>query len=94
MTYVMKKKTSNASRTPALHRGDRRERFRRLAEKRVNRTIKDLQLIGNLSNRSNYEYTGEEVEKILRVLEAELRKVRQTFSHKGRSESPFSLTSE
>ena len=33
-----------------------REKFVELAEKRVSKTLRDLQLIGNLSNRSNYQY--------------------------------------
>ena len=45
-------------------RGDvlmKAEKFKALAEKRVNNAIKQLQLIGNLSNTSSYEYTDEQV---------------------------------
>ena len=56
-----------------------RERFVRLAESRVTRAIKDLRLIGNLSNRSNYSYDKEDVDKIIGALENELRALRRRF---------------
>ena len=59
------------------------ERFRRLAERRVVRTIKDLRLIGNLSNRSNYRYERAEVDKIFRVLEREMKQARARFENEG-----------
>ena len=59
------------------------ERFRRLAERRVVRTIKDLRLIGNLSNRSNYRYERAEVDKIFRVLEREMKQARARFENES-----------
>ena len=56
-----------------------RDRFIVLAENRVNRAIKDIQLIGNLSNRSNYSYTEEEAEKIIRTLEAQIKELKVLF---------------
>ena len=56
-----------------------REKFRRLAEKRVVRTIRDIRLVGNLSNRSNYRYERTEVDKIFKVLERELKQARARF---------------
>ena len=41
-----------------------RSTFVKLAENRVSRALKDIQLIGNLSNKSNYSYTDEDVKKI------------------------------
>lgn len=61
-----------------------RERFVELAEKRVTRAIKNLRLIGNLSNRSNYSYTNDDVKKIISVLESELRNLKRRFSSQGR----------
>jgi hypothetical protein len=56
-----------------------RIKFVQLAEKRVSRAIKDLRLIGNLSNRSNYSYTDEDAKKILTALEHELKALRKRF---------------
>ena len=63
----------------------RRERFRRLAEKRVVRTIREIRLVGNLFNRSNYEYDDADAEKILRTLDAELRLIRRLVQTSKRS---------
>ena len=67
---------------------DRRAKFLELASKRVNRTIKDLGLVGNLANRRNYEYTEDEAKKIVKVLQLELDKVKHSFnlsSHAAKS---------
>jgi len=45
---------------PALSRG---LKFVELAGKRVANAIKDIRLIGNLSNKSNYSYADEDVKK-------------------------------
>ncbi len=58
---------------------NKRDKFVELAEKRVTRAIKQLNLIGNLSNRHNYAYTDRDAKKILSVLEAELKLLRSKF---------------
>ena len=40
-----------------------RKKFVELAEKRVTRALKDIKLIGNLSNKSNYSYTKSDSDK-------------------------------
>lgn len=42
----------------------KRERFVRLAEARTNKIIDMLQLLGNCSNSSAYDYTQQDVDKI------------------------------
>lgn len=56
-----------------------RERFVQLAEARTKRTIKQIRLIGNLSNRSNYKHTREDVNTIFRRVEKELRAAKARF---------------
>lgn len=63
----------------------RQERFRRLAEKRVVRTIREIRLVGNLFNRSNYDYDEGDALKILRALENEVRLLRKRYEAGGRS---------
>jgi hypothetical protein len=71
---------------------DKRERFVDLAEKRVNKSIRDLHLIGNLSNRSNYSYTDQDVAKIYRALKKALEDMKRRFDSKGSSDhSKFTL---
>lgn len=70
----------------------RRERFVTLAEKRVTRAIKNMRLIGNLSNRSNYSYTDTDVRRIVAVLESEVKTLRQRFeTQKSGEEIIFKL---
>ena len=47
----------------------REDRFRRLAEARVNKIIAMIRLLGNLSSRSIYAYTLEQVEQIFSALQ-------------------------
>jgi hypothetical protein len=58
----------------------KREKFVELAEKRVSRALNDIRLIGNLSNRSAYEFTEEDVRKIFRVLQREMETAKSKFS--------------
>jgi hypothetical protein len=59
---------------------DRNAKFVELANKRVNKTIKDLRLIGNLSNRAAYSYDDAQAKKILRVLQKELDLLKARFT--------------
>lgn len=65
---------------------DKRAKFVELAGSRVNRAIKDIRLIGNLSNRSAYAYGADDVRKIFRALQKELESAKSRFS--GDSEAP------
>lgn len=56
-----------------------RDKFVRLATKRVMNALKAIQLIGNLSNKSNYDYTSEDVQKIFKALQDELSVSRKKF---------------
>ena len=57
-----------------------RRKFVELANKRVNAAIKTIRLIGNLSNRSNYSYTEDDVTKIFSALKREARDAEKRFS--------------
>jgi hypothetical protein len=74
-------------------RKEDREKFLRLATKRVNSALKAIQLIGNLSNRSNYDYADEEVQKIFKALQDELNTARKKFqlAQKRQAGSLFSF---
>ena len=58
---------------------EKREKFVRLAEQRVNRALREIRLIGNLANKSAYTSTEEDVKKIFRVLQKELDAARARF---------------
>jgi len=74
-----------------MREGDRKK-FVELAEKRVNRTIKDIRLIGNLSNRSNYVYNDDDVKKIYSALRNALEDMKKRFDSKtSGTEDSFKL---
>ena len=55
------------------------EKFKNLAEKRVNGAMKQIQLIGNLANPSSYEYEEAQVSKIFKTLRKELESAELKF---------------
>lgn len=60
----------------------RKERFRRLATKRTNAVLEKLRLLSNLSNKANYSYTEEEVNKVFRTIERQLRVAKISFKNR------------
>lgn len=65
------------------------EKFKRLAEKRVNNVLRELKLIGNLSNKSNYEYSSDDVYKIIKTLKLATNDLETQF--KSKSKDNFKL---
>lgn len=71
---------------------DKRAKFVELATNRVNRALKELALVGNLANRSNYEYSDDQAKKIIRALQVGLDQVKSRFSTGGaQNHSNFEL---
>ena len=56
-----------------------RDKFVNLAEARTTKAIKMIRLIGNLSNKTNYSYSGKDVAKIFSELDKELKIARRRF---------------
>ncbi len=57
----------------------KRERFLRLASKRTNNILEQLRTLGNCSNRSAYDYTEEDLNKIFSAIEKRMRETRARF---------------
>ncbi len=64
----------------AKERETKREKFVRLAEARTNKIIDMLQLLGNCSNSSVYDYSQEDVDKIFSAIESEIKEARKKFN--------------
>lgn len=64
---------------------EKREKFKELAEKRVNNAMKNIQLIGNLSNTRAYEYEEEDIRKIFRTLKEQISLAEAKFKSKDSS---------
>lgn len=71
-----------------MAREGKKERFERIAERRVADLIKKLRLIGNLSNRSNYSYTDAHVRQMFGAIEREVRQARDRFVIKDANHDP------
>ena len=59
----------------------KKERFKRLASARTNAVIEKLEILGNCSNRSNYEYSEDEVKQMILAVERKLNEVKMLFGH-------------
>lgn len=66
----------------------KKERFIKIAENRTNTIINTLRLLGNCSNKNNYEYTDEQVKQIFNAIDYELKITKMKFEKK---ETKFKL---
>ena len=66
---------------------NKRDKFVELAEARVSKTLKDIQLIGNLSNRSAYDFNEGDVRKIFNALQKALDSAKGRFAKDGETSS-------
>jgi hypothetical protein len=57
----------------------RHERFKRIAAKRTNEILEKIRILGNCSNKSSYDYTEEEVNKIFSEIDKQLKLTKAKF---------------
>jgi hypothetical protein len=57
----------------------KRERFKKLAVYRTNEILKRLKILGNCANRSAYDYTEEEINKIFSEIERKVKEIKAKF---------------
>ena len=69
----------------------REQRFKRLAEQRVNVILDKLRLLGQLSNRSNYDYTDGQVETIFKAIQKEFNAAKSKFQKGNKGGKRFTL---
>ncbi len=56
-----------------------RERFVRIAERRVNRIMNSLEKLGRCSNQRNYDYSNTDIKKMFVKIEKKLKEIRSKF---------------
>lgn len=61
----------------------KRDKFVRLAERRTSVALRAIRLIGNLSNRNNYDYAKADAKKITAALAREVEEMRRRFENPG-----------
>lgn len=67
------------------------DRFKRLAELRVNSALDKIRLLGQLSNRGNYDYTDEQVEMIFKAINKALVETKAKFREGTKEKNRFTL---
>ena len=70
---------------------NRHARFKRLAEARTDKVLDMLDLIGNLSNKSFYEYTDVEIKSIFDAIEKSVKENKDKFNKKKKHKRRFTL---
>jgi len=68
---------------------EKQQAFRRLATRRTNAVLDRLRVLGHCANPHLYNYSDEDVRKIFRAIEIEIKAVKAKFQNSNRSE--FSL---
>ena len=51
----------------------KRDRFKRVASKRVDRLLLGIRSLSKCSNTNNYEYTEDDIQKMIRAIKEELK---------------------
>ena len=67
------------------------DHFVELANKRVPKALKALDLVGNLSNKSNYSYSESQAKAIQKALRAKVQEVCKRFDASKDSFQPFKI---
>jgi len=55
------------------------DKFIRLAESRTNSALKTIELISNLANDKNYDYTDQEFESIVKTLKSSISQLEMKY---------------
>lgn len=72
-------------------REEKVKRFRNSAPARTREVLHKLKVLGNCANRSLYEYSDEDVKKIFKAIEAQLKDVKGKFKLLKKSKDVFEL---
>lgn len=67
---------------------DKRQKFINLAEKRTSNALHAIRIIGNLANKSNYEFSDADIRRITKTLEQEVKDLRTRFETSGTKSRP------
>ena len=60
----------------------KKDRFLRVAETRTDKIIKMIRLLGNCSNKNNYEYSESQINQIFDAISSELKLTKNKFKTK------------
>ena len=63
---------------------NKKDKFKRVAEKRVNRIVDSFRLLSQCSNTSNYSYDDDQMNKIWRHLDKSFKDCKASFNSKSK----------
>jgi hypothetical protein len=72
----------------------KRERFIRIAERRVDKLLEDFDSLGKCANRRHYEFVEDDVRKIFAALEKKMKETRFLFQTSNQRKKKFKLHDE
>lgn len=67
------------------------EKFKRLAEKRTRKILNEIRVFSNLSNKSLYDYTPEQLRKIFGAIKYSVSKAEARFKGERINQEDFKL---
>lgn len=71
---------------------NKKENFKRIAEKRTNKIIESISKLQNLTNTSFYEYSNEQIDSIFNAIQNELDRQKELFEKdKNKERKRFEL---
>lgn len=68
---------------------NKKEKFKKIATKRVNSILKKLEILGNCSNRQYYDYSEKDVYKIFRTINSKVKETKALFKVKSDNDFKF-----
>ena len=64
-----------------VKKSTRRERFEKVAAKRTQKLLDMIDILGNCSNKSNYEYSDEDIRKMFAAIENKTKNTKALFGN-------------
>lgn len=65
----------------------KKDRFKNVAAKRVQKVLDSMESLSRCANRNNYEYSDEDVNKLLKAIKEQMRTLELSFTEKSKSKS-------
>ncbi len=65
----------------------KRNRFKIVASKRVQKVLDSMESLSKCANRNNYEYADEDVSKMIKAIKEQVRLLELSYSEKSKSKS-------
>jgi len=65
----------------------KKDRFKNVAAKRVQKVLDSMESLSKCANKINYEYSDEDVNKLLKAIKEQLKMLELSYTEKSKSKS-------